>query len=197
MSKFVKNLIVEEVRKRLSGIGDCLLVNVVGLKSLQVQNVRKQLRAKGIDLLVVKNSLARRATEGTPLASAFQDSEGALAVLWGGEDIVALAKEAVRLHDDTKAAPKFQSRGGVLDGEKISVDRVKEVSKWPGRKEQLALLVGQILGPGAQLVAQIKGPAGQLAAQVKTKTEGEEKGAEEAAPAAPEASSAPETPAVS
>lgn len=186
MSKFVKNLIIEEVRKRLSGVGDCLLVNVVGLQSLQAQNVRKQLRAKGIELLVVKNSLARRATEGTPLASAFDNAEGALAVLWGGEDIVALAKEAIRLHDDTKAAPKFESRGGVLDGEKLSVDRVKEVSKWPGRKEQLAKLVGQILGPGAQLVAQIKGPAGQLAGQVKTKSEGKEEGGE-AAPEAPAA----------
>lgn len=183
MSKLVKNLIIEEVRKRLTGVGDALLVNVVGLKSLQAQVVRKQLRDKGIQLLVVKNSLARRATEGTPLAAAFEQSEGALAVLWGGEDIVALAKEAIRLHDDTKTAAKFESRGGVLDGEKISADRVKEVSKWPGRKEQLAKLLGQILGPGASLVAQIKGPAGQLAGQVKTKGEGKEEGGAEGAPA--------------
>ena len=77
MSKFVKNLIIDEVRKRLSGVSDCVLVNVVGLKSLQAQVVRKQLRAKGIQLLVVKNSLARRATEGTiPLLRRLSAGEG-------------------------------------------------------------------------------------------------------------------------
>ena len=70
-----------------------------------------------------------------------------------------------------KEFPGFEARGGVMDGEALSADKVKEVSKWPNRREQLALLVGQILGPGAQLAAQIKGPGAKLASQIKKKSE--------------------------
>ena len=68
---------------------------------MQTQTVvlRKELREKGIQLTVVKNSLARRATEGTVLAPAFEGLEGTLAAVWGAEDFVSLAKEVVRLHD--------------------------------------------------------------------------------------------------
>ena len=46
---------------------------------------------------MVKNSLARRATLDTPLAPAFEKHEGMLAIAWGGEDVVDLAKELDRL----------------------------------------------------------------------------------------------------
>jgi hypothetical protein len=86
MSKQLKNMIAAEVRKRLEGVNDALLVNVIGLDSANTFNLRRELRSKNISLLVVKNSLAKRATEGTPLARAFDDSEGSLAVVWGGEE---------------------------------------------------------------------------------------------------------------
>ena len=65
--------------------------------------------------MVVKNSLARRATEGTPLAPAFEGVEGTLAIVWGADDIVSLAKEVVRLAED-KEFEGFAARGGVMDG---------------------------------------------------------------------------------
>ena len=54
-----------------------------------------------------------------------------------------------------------------MDGEQLTPERVKEISKWPSRTEQLSMLVGQILGPGSQLAAQLIGPGGALASQVK------------------------------
>ena len=54
-----------------------------------------------------------------------------------------------------------------MDGEQLTPERVKEISKWPSRAEQLSMLVGQILGPGSQLAAQLKGPGGSLASQIK------------------------------
>ena len=55
----------------------------------------------------------------------------------------------------------------MMDGEVLSADRVREISKWPSREEQLSLLVGQILGPGANLCSQLVGPGRSLASQVK------------------------------
>jgi large subunit ribosomal protein L10 len=119
---------------------------------------------------VVKNSLARRATEGTALAPAFEGSEGTLAVIWGSEDVVSLAKEVTRLAKEAKYG-SFGAKGGVMDGAKLSAGDVAAVSKWPNRQEQLSLLVGQILGPGASLSAQLLAPGGALASQVKQKGE--------------------------
>ena len=124
--------------------------------------------------MVVKNSLARRATEGTSLAPAFEGIEGSHAVLWGAEDFVSLIKEVTALDKNAEEFEKFEARGGVMDGEQLTPERVQEISKWPSRDEQLSILVGQILGPGANLVAQLSGPGGQLAGQIKQISEKEE-----------------------
>lgn len=174
MSKYVKELITNELGAKLDSIDDALLVDVIGMDANQSVALRKELREKSIDLMVVKKSLARRAKEGTPLATALSDMEGSLAVCWGSEDFVSLAKEVTRLHEDEDNFPQFATRGGVMDGEQLTPERVKEISKWPSRAEQLSLLVGQILGPGATLAAAIKGPGATLAGQVKQKSEGDE-----------------------
>lgn len=170
MSKYVKDLITSDVRKRLDGVENCLLVNVIGIKSEKSVLLRKRLREKNISLLVIKNSLARRATEGTALASAFEGAKGTLALVWGAEDPVSLAKEIVKIAGDPEFAP-FEPRGGAMDGQALSADQVTAVSKWPSRLEQLSILSGQILSPGAMLSSQLLGPARQLASQVKKKSE--------------------------
>jgi ribosomal protein L10 len=166
-------MIASEVRKRLEGVNDALLVNVIGLDSANTFNLRRELRSKNISLLVVKNSLARRATEGTPLARAFDDSEGSLAVVWGGEDFVSLAKELVALHKKPEYE-KFTPKGGVMEGEKLTAEKVTEVSKWPNRAGQISIVLGQILSPGSKLLSQINAPGGKLLSQIKKKSEEEE-----------------------
>jgi large subunit ribosomal protein L10 len=105
MSKYVKDLITTELKKRFDGVEEALLVNVVGMPNEQNVALRRELRQKKINLVVVKNSLARRATEGTALAPAFEGVQGTLAVVWGGEDLVSLAKEVVRIAGQKEFAP--------------------------------------------------------------------------------------------
>jgi large subunit ribosomal protein L10 len=173
MSKYVKNLITEDLRERLRNVHDALLVNMVGLDANTNTRLRAELRGKNIQVTVVKNSTAARAVEGTPLAPLFADLSGTAAVCWGGEDIVSLAKEISRLARDDKFAP-FQARGGVMDGEHLSAPQVEQVSKWPSRTEQLSILMGQILSPGAMLASQLESVGGALASQIEQKAEGEE-----------------------
>jgi ribosomal protein L10 len=73
--------------------------------------------------------------------------------------------------DSGEDYPEFEARGGVMDGECLTAEKVKAISKWPNRQEQLSLLVGQILAPGANLSAQLLGPGGALASQIKQKSE--------------------------
>ncbi len=185
MSKYVKNLVSSHLRERLQGVHDALLVKMVGLGANADNRLRTELKQKNIEVLVVKNSLAARATAGTPLAPMFADAAGATAICWGAEDIVALAKEVTRLARDKRFKP-FGPLGGVMDGEKLSPQQVEQVSRWPGRQEQLAMLVGQILGPGRSLAAQVLGPGARVAGQVKKLGEesGEKQEGEGAAPPA-------------
>ncbi len=172
MSKYVKNLITEDLRQRLAGVHDAILVSVVGLDANADNSLRAELSSKDINLLVVKRSLAARATDGTPLAPMFDGAAGSAAICWGAQDIVALAKEVVRLakKDEYKA---FEARGGVLDGERLSAEQVDQVSKWPSREEQLSILMGQVLSPGAKLASQLISVGGALASQIEQRSEGE------------------------
>ncbi|OHB82167.1 MAG: 50S ribosomal protein L10 [Planctomycetes bacterium RBG_16_64_12] len=170
MSKYIKNLITEHLRDRFKDVGDALLVNMVGLDANANNRLRAELRRKNIQVLVVKNSLAARAVEGTSLGAMFEGLAGSSAVCWGGEDIVSLAREITRLAKDSQYEA-FQARGGVMDGERLSGEEVTEVSTWPSRGEMLSRLVAQILGPGARLAAQLNGPAGVLAGQIAQRAE--------------------------
>ena len=170
MSKYVKELISRDISRRLDGVEDALLVNVIGIDANQTVVLRRELRSKDIKLMVVKNSMARHATEGTPLAPAFEGVEGTLALVWGGEDFISLVKEVSQL-DKSSDYESFEARGGVMDGEHLTADRVREISKWPNRVEQLSILSGQILSPGAKLASQLIGPGGALASQIEKKSE--------------------------
>ena len=76
MSKYVKNLITENLRQRLKNVNDALLVNMVGLTANANNRLRGELAGKNVNVIVVKNSLAARATTGTPLEPMFQGLTG-------------------------------------------------------------------------------------------------------------------------
>lgn len=174
MSKYVKELVTRDIKRRLDGVEDAVLVSCVGMDANTTNELRGELEKKDIHMLVVKNSLARRATEGTNIAPAFEGATGQVGVCWGATDFVSLVKEVVKLDKDAEKYEKFVAGGGVMDGEKLDVDGLKAVSKWPSREEQISMLVGQILGPGATLSAAMLGPGKMLNSQIKQIGEGDE-----------------------
>ncbi|MFO1066266.1 MAG: 50S ribosomal protein L10 [Pirellulales bacterium] len=176
MSKYVKNLISSDILRRLDGASDAILVNVIGMDSGSTFAIRKLLRSKNIQMLVVKRSLAARATEGTSLRPMFDDQAGSLAVVWGAEDFVSLAKEIAAI-DKSGTFAKFEVKGGVMDGDALTPEQVKAISKWPSRVEQISLLIGQVLSPGSTLLGQLLSPGGKLASQLEKIVEKQEEAA--------------------
>ena len=172
MSKFVKQLVTKDIAKRLDGVQYVMLVGLTGINANKTVNLRATLADKGINLLVVKNSMARRATENTVLAAAFQGIDGPCAVCWGATDIVSLAKELVKLTKD-KTLQGFEIRGALLDAEFLGTEQAMDISKWPTREEQIAILLGQILGVGAKLSGQFIAFGGKIASQIEKLAEGE------------------------
>lgn len=170
MSKFVKQLITDQLKDRLTDVSYAMLITFVGIDANKNHSLRSMLAEKGIKMTVIKNSLARRATEGTPLGPVFENLDGSCAVCYGGTDIVNLAKELVKLTKD-KTLKGLEIKAAVMDGEALDSKQAVDVSKWPTREEQISLLLGQIVGVGATLSAQLIGPGGALASQIKQKSE--------------------------
>jgi large subunit ribosomal protein L10 len=176
MSKLIKDMLVEDLKSRLRDVGDVIVVSLGQLDAQKTTQLRQTLRTKQIHLQLVKNSLARRAVEGTPLAPALEKAAGMLALAWGGEDIVDLAKELDRLAGE-KDFEGFECRGGALDGGRLEAGDVKRVAKWPSRAEQLSILSGQISSLGGVLAGQITSAGGGLASQIASRVEDLEKAA--------------------
>ena len=82
MSKAIKDMLVDDLKGRLSGVGEVIVVSLGKLDAQKTTQLRQTLRKKRISLQLVKNSLARRAMSGTPLAPAFDSAEGMLAIAW-------------------------------------------------------------------------------------------------------------------
>jgi large subunit ribosomal protein L10 len=183
MSKLIKNMLTDDLKTRLADVGEAIVVSLGTLDAQRTTELRQALRKKKIHLKMVKNSLARRATAGTPLAPAFEKTEGMLAVAWGGEDVVDLAKELDRL-SGVKEFQGLECRGGALDGARLGANDVKQVAKWPTRAEQLSILSGQIISLASTLAGQIVSAGGTLAGQIASRVEDLEKGGGDAAPAA-------------
>ncbi len=164
MSKFVKGIIIEYLRQQFQGVENALVVNVQGLNGNQSFQLRRRLRERGIRLMVVKNSLARLATRDTPLGPLFEDLDGPAAVVWGGEDIVQMAKTVVELVQDKEAGfEALAIRRGIVDGTVLDAAGVEEVSRWPSRQDLLAQIAGLLLAPYRQVASCLQGPAAQLA----------------------------------
>ena len=168
MSKLVKDLITRELSTRLKDLDGVAVINPRGIDATKNNGIRRRLHAKGLRMMVVKNTLARRATEGSRLKGFDKLLDGPSAVIYGGADasIPSIARVVL---DEKKNDDKLELRGVFFDGEIYVGDKgVEQVSKLPTREEAIGQLVSAILGPGAKLAAALKGPGGTLGAVLKT-----------------------------
>lgn len=179
MSKAIKDMLVDDLKHRLQSVGEVMVVSLGRLDAQKTSRLRQTLRKKRINLQLIKNSLARRATAGTPLEPAMTDAAGMLALAWGGEDVVDLAKEIDRIAGD-KEFEGFECRGGAMDGGRLGAADVKRVAKWPSRGEQLSILSGQISSLGSLLSGQILSAGGALAGQIASRVDELEKAGDSA-----------------
>ncbi len=164
MSKFVKGLMIDEFRSDFQGVEEAWLLGINKMDANLNCEFRNMMREKGIRVRVVKNSLARVATAGTPLEPAFLELNGPAAVAFG-LDIVQLAKEVQKLTKDKKYEKVVENKGGVVGGQLLKPAELEAVTKWPSREELLSEVSGLIVGVGMTLNAQLIGTARTLAGQ--------------------------------
>jgi len=177
MSKLVKNMEIQALRKDFEGLRDMLVVEVNGVDSLANSGLRTNLRKKKIRLKLVKNSFAKKIFSENGISFPNQSIwSGPTAIAWGAASIAELSREfqAELKNPKTSAGykDKVKVKSAVADGSLVSFELAL---KMPTREEAISNIVGLILSPAGRLAAQLTAPGGVLAGQIKTiseKTEG-------------------------
>ena len=167
MSKKVKSLLEREIKNRIGDVEGLAVISPRGLNGLKNNKLRGKLRAKGMRMTVVKNTLAKRASAGSKVEGFDKLLSGPSALIYGGKD-VAVPNIAKLLLDEKKDNEKLELLGVYFDGEiYFGEDGVKAASKLPTREEAIAAVLTAIVSPGRKLGGIFKGQASKVAALIK------------------------------
>ena len=152
---------LNELKQKLGRATSVIVADYRGLDVFAVNALRAKLRATGsCEYRVVKNSILRRACEGTGVASIATHAKGPTAVALAFGDPVALAKTLV---DFAKQHEVFQLRAGVLEGKALDKTEIATLATLPSLDELRGRLVGLLSAPAQKLVMVLAAPAAQLA----------------------------------
>jgi len=144
----------EEQLKDLSAVftsvSSAIVVDYKGLNVPQATDLRGRLRAAQGHYRVVKNTLARRACQGTKLELLESHFTGTTAIAYTSDDTVALAKVLAAFMKD---APALSIKGAVLEGQALGPAEVGELASMPSRPELYAKLLFVLQAPMQQIVS--------------------------------------------
>lgn len=175
MAYYVKGLIQKEYEKRLSQVPDFVVLQTIGLNGIDNNRLRGVLLEKGIHLMVVKNSLMRRALESLGRKAGSQlFEEGPCTLAYGGDSVVDVAKE---LMEWTQKLEALKFRGAFVDGKVLDSAAVADLAKMPNRRELQGRIVQMALGPAGRMVGAMVGPGCVIAGCIKTLIEKKEQAA--------------------
>ena len=146
-----------------------ILVDFRGITVPAVTEFRRKVRASGGKYKVIKNTLAGRALEGTPLAGLKDRFVETTGIAYCDSDPVALAKVVV---DFSKDHPQIVVKSGIVSGSQmLDANGVKALSSMPGLPELRSKLLGVLQAPAAKLVRLLNTPAQQMVRVLKAHEE--------------------------
>jgi large subunit ribosomal protein L10 len=148
-----KVAVIDEVRERLESSSASVVTEYRGLTVAEMAELRKTLRAAGGDFKVFKNTLVRRALQGTSHEGISDFLEGPTGIAFVHGDVSAVAKA---LKDFSEANPALIIKGGVFEGSALSADSLKTLANLPSREVLLSQLAGLIASPMQSLAGLFK-----------------------------------------
>lgn len=143
-----KKAVVAEVSEQVAGAQAIVVAEYRGLPVGDMTKLRAEARKSGVYLRVLKNTLVRRAVDGTPFSGLADQMVGPL-VFGISADPVAAAKV---LNDFAKSNDKFVIKAGALPNQVMDANGIKALATLPSREELLSMLLGTMQAPVAQFV---------------------------------------------
>lgn len=149
----LKQPIVQAIASEIEGAQSVVLVDYRGLTVAQDTELRKQLREAGVTYKVYKNTMMKRAFEGTEFEGLEGCLEGPSAIAISKDDATAPARIICNFAKD---APALELKGGVVEGTVYDIAGLTELSKIPSREVLLSRLLGSMQSPIANFARVIK-----------------------------------------
>ena len=168
-----KAAVIAEVSEIVSKSSTMVIAEYRGLSVEAVTKLRAQARKEGVTLRVVKNTLVRRAVEGTEFAGLADQFVGPLVYAFSA-DPVAAAKVLVNFAKDND---KLVIKGGAMANQVMDLEAVKTLASMPSRDELLAKLMATMNEPIAKFVRTIKEVAARCVRTVAAVRDAKEKAA--------------------
>lgn len=149
LSRSKKEELVAEYEQGVATAPHAFVFGYQGISVPKVTELRQKIRETGGAYVVVKNRLVLRAIEGKALDDLKDQFQGPTAVVYSDEEPVALAKI---LTDFQKEVPVIEFRGGLLNGQQVGADEIKEIANLPSREELIAKLLFLLQSPVTRFV---------------------------------------------
>lgn len=155
-----KKAIVADVAQRAQAAHSAIAAEYRGLTVADMTDLRSKAREAGVYLRVVKNTLARRALEGTDFDCMRESLSGPLLLAFSGEEPAGPARV---LTDFAKEHEALVIKVVALRGKLLAAQDAERLAKMPTRDEAIAMLMGVMKAPVEKLARTLAEPANKLA----------------------------------
>lgn len=159
MDKKKKEELVGELHDKFSNAEATFVMEYSGITVTSMTKLRGELREASVDFKVVRNTLAKRALDGTKIESIKDQFVGPVAVAFTTGD-AALAAKTLTVFAKDEPALKFKL--GTLGEKILELDEIKNLATLPSRDELLGKLVGTLNGVPTSLVGVLSAVPRQL-----------------------------------
>lgn len=150
-----KEQIVAEISDKFTKSGSSVVVEYRGLSVAEVTELRRSLRAEGIEYKVYKNTLSSRAAESAGFNELTETLVGPNAIAFG-EDAVAPARILAKF---AKTHDKLVIKGGIVEGKVVDNATINELAKLPNREGMISMLLGCLQAPVRDFACVVKAVA--------------------------------------
>lgn len=144
LSRSEKDVIIQDLVKDFGRAKAVFLTNLIGISANDAVSVRKSVRDASGRMVITRNTLFKKAAQGTPAESLFANLSGPHAVAFAFEDPAAVAKS---LKEAGASLELVDLKGGVLDGKVLSKAEVKQLADLPSRDQMLGTVLATFLAP--------------------------------------------------
>jgi len=154
-----KEQLVQVLHDELDKSQAVFVTDYMGLNVERITKLRRDISGAGGSYQVVKNTLLRRASEGTPVTGIGQFFTGPTAIAIAHSDAVAVAKALVNFAKDNE---QLEIQGGILGERPMTAADIQELAKMPPREVLLARMLGSLNAPVSNFVGVLAAIVSQL-----------------------------------
>lgn len=172
MDRTQKDQMISELHSKMEAASIAIIAEYRGLDVATATDIRKTCRENAVEYKVVKNTLAKRAAQGTSVEKIADSFKGPV-VLILGQDPVTPAKVMTEFAKGKE--DKFQLKVAVVEGQAIDARGIENLAKMPGLQELRGMIAGVLNAPASKLARLLGTPGSQLARVVSAHSEQLEK----------------------